>query len=468
MDRRNVILATSLLIVLLAGAAYYALSTNPAGAPSTSAESNGQTTSTATDGNRGTTGDWTTYHQDNARDGFYPAPNFTSVSHDWTSKALDGAIYAEPLVYGNAVLVATENNTVYSLDAQSGAVQWRTNLGTPVPAGSLQCGDINPSGITGTPVVDTAVGTVFVVAFSNLHHFLYGLDVVNGAVISNRSADPPGFVDAAQQQRSALSLANGMVYIPYGGLFGDCGSYHGWVVGLAVNGTGKMDVYQVPTTREGGIWAASGAVVTTSGDVYLATGNGASGTTLDHGDSVVGLSPTLSELGYFAPTNWAQLNEEDADLGSAGPSIVGPDTLFQIGKEGMGYLLSTSRLGGIGGQLFTANVCSGSFGGNAYAAPMLYVPCTDGLFALRVGAGSFSEAWVTSSFYAGPPIVTGGVVWVVDVSSATLYGYGAASGAKGYSFPLGSVAHFCTPSAGDGRVFVGANLHVVAFVLGAV
>ena len=113
----------------------------------------------------------------------------------------------------------------------------------------------------------------------------------------------------------------------------------------------------------------------------MTTGNGASDTTFDHGDSVIGLSPDLDETGYFAPANWVQLNEDDGDLGSVGPSIVAPDTLFQIGKQGVGYLLNTQDLGGIGGQEFSAPVCNGSYGGTAQAGSLLFVPCTNGLFA---------------------------------------------------------------------------------------
>jgi outer membrane protein assembly factor BamB len=474
MKRRTAAIASAIVILLLIGAAYYVSLLSPAEIPSSSSTprtsssasaSSAITSSNGTSTTAGQIGNWTTYHANNARTGYEPMSNFTSVTRGWTSKALDGAIYAEPLVYENAVLVATENNSIYSLDAHTGAVLWRTNLGAPVPGDALQCGDISPSGITGTPVIDASADTAFVVAFSHLHHFLYGLNVRNGAIISNRSADPPGFVDNAQQQRSALSLANGMVYIPYGGLYGDCGPYHGWVVGLSENNSGKMDVYQVPTAREGGIWAPSGASVDPSGTLYVATGNGASNTNFDSGDSVISLSPSVSEEGFFAPTNWAQLNQDDTDLGSVGPAIVGPGTLFQIGKEGVGYLLNASQLGGIGGQLFSASVCNGSYGGTAYAASLLYVPCSNGLFSLRIRSGSFSTVWHTNIFNAGPPIVTGSVVWSIDTSSSTLYGFSSATGHQLYSFSLGGVVHFCTPSAGDEHVFVGANDRVVAFLL---
>lgn len=202
--------------------------------------------------------DWTTYHGDNGRTGYEQASNFTSVKSDWNSSTLDGDVYAEPLVYGGEVFVATENNSVYALNATDGGVVWRTNLGTPVPGDKLQCGDIDPTGITGTPAIDPSTGMLYVVSFSSLHHTLSALKVSTGAVEFQRAVDPPGFDVTAQQERSALSLANGMVYIPYGGLDGDCGSYHGWVVALPENGTGSTDVYQVPTGNEGGIWGPLG------------------------------------------------------------------------------------------------------------------------------------------------------------------------------------------------------------------
>ena len=472
MRTRTALVISGVVILLLVGSIYYGLDvqTGPSQTSGRSGASSSssalETTSASTSLQDGGYGDWTTYHHDNARTGFEGGTNFTSVARVWTSETLDGAVYAEPLVSGGTVFVATENNSVYALDATSGSVVWRTHLGPPVPGSQLECGDISTSGVTGTPVIDAATSTIFVVVFSHLHHQLFGIDLKTGAVVSNVSADPPGFADAVQQQRSALSLFGGTVYVPYGGLYGDCGAYHGWVVGLPASGSGTMDVYKVPTLREGGIWAPSGAAIDSSGMVYVATGNGASDTTFDHGDSVISLSPSLGETGYFAPENWAQLNRDDADLGSAGPSLVGAGTLFQVGKEGVGYLLDSSRLGGIGGETFSAPVCGGSYGGAAFANSTVFVPCTNGVFALRIDGQSFSLSWHSGSFDSGPPIVTGGVVWSVDVSSSTLNGFSASDGRQLYSFHLGSVVHFCTPSAGDGRLFVASGDTIQAFSLG--
>lgn len=466
--RRSVVAAV-VVLVLVAGSIYIVVppllkgsgSNNPSATVSVSAGLSTSTQSAAS------TQDWTTYHADNSRTGYMPVANFTSVTKGWTSPALDGDIYAEPLVFRGDVFVATENNSVYALDGSTGSVLWQRNLGPPVEANTLPCGDIGPvTGITGTPVIDPSTGILYVVAYSAMHHTLWALMVSTGGVVFHESATPPGFNDTTQQERTALTLANGMVYIGYGGLAGDCAQYYGWEVGLPANAPGKMVSYQVPVTREGAIWAPAGAAVDPQGNVYVTTGNGASTTTFDHSNSVIRLSPTLTEEGYFAPTNWLQLNQADGDLGSLAPAIVGPNLLFQIGKEGIGYLLNESQLGGIGGQMFSANVCDESFGGTAYVNPDIFVPCINGLFKLEVANGTFSTALVVTGFNAGPPIVTGGVVWTIDTNTATLYGLSATTGRQAYTFPLGSVVHFTTPAAGDGQVFVAARNEVMSFVLG--
>lgn len=410
--------------------------------------------------------DWATYHEDNARSGFVQMANFTSVKQGWVSGALDGKVYAEPLVVAGVVYVATENNSVYALGVASGTVIWRTHLGAPVPGSTLPCGDISPSGITGTPVIDVSSQTLYVVAFmSPPHHVLYALRLSNGSVAFSSQADAPGSDPTVQQQRSALTLSGGMVYVPYGGLDGDCGQYHGYVVGINADGSGSPLSFKVPTQREGGIWATSGAAVDGSGNLYVATGNGASSDQYDSGDSVIELSPSLQQEQYFAPTDWSQLNSADSDLGSVGPSLVTPSLLFQIGKSGVGYLISTASMGGVGGQVFSGQVCGAAFGGLATDGETVVVPCTDGLTAVSLQGSSFQAKWKSASFFAGPPIMTDGVVWTVDTGSGRLLGYGLAAGNLVYSFNVGGVVHFCTPSAGAGHVFVSGGDRLYAFVL---
>jgi len=385
---------------------------------------------------------------------------------EWKSPALDGEVYAEPLFYDGMVLIATENDSVYALNATSGSIVWRTNLGTPMPGSALPCGDISPSGITGTPVFDPTTDTIYVVSFQMPgDHHLVAVNIRDGGVRFSQLADPPGSDPLVQQERGALLLGNGRVYIPYGGLDGDCGDYHGWVVGLNADGSGGMISYEAPSQREAGIWAPSGGAMDSSGNLFVATGNGASESAFDYGNSVVELSSTLQPLGYFAPTNWLQLNQDDTDLGSVGPAFVGNSVLFQIGKEGVGYLLNPADLGGIGGQTFSGQVCSSSFGGTAVSGRIVFVPCTDGLYALLVSSNSFQVLWKDTNFPAGPPIVTGNVVWALDTSAGALNGYNATTGASLFTFNVGGVTRFTTPSVGDGSIFVAAAEYLYSFQL---
>ncbi len=176
-------------------------------------------------------------------------------------------MYGQPIVVGGLAVAATESDTVYGLDLATGAVRWRTHLGTPVPASDLPCGNIDPLGITGTPAYDPSTGSVFVVAeTTGGRHTLVALDATTGRERWHQSLDVTRRDRLAEQQRGALAVANGRVYVPFGGLFGDCGDYVGYVTATPVGG-GTTTTYAVPTSREGGIWAASGVAVDTRGDV---------------------------------------------------------------------------------------------------------------------------------------------------------------------------------------------------------
>jgi outer membrane protein assembly factor BamB len=413
-------------------------------------------------------GAWPTYHGDPARSGAAAGPSLDGVHHAWTSADLDGDVYAEPLVVGDRVFAATENDTLYALDAATGAIVWRTHLGTPVQSSSLPCGNIVPtSGITGTPVIDPSAGIVYAVAFlSPERHELFAVRAASGAVAWHRPIDPPGMDPRTQQLRSALTLANGRVYVAYGGLFGDCGSYHGWVAAISADGSGPLIDYRAPTVNAGGIWAPSGPAVDAAGHLFVTTGNSFSGDTFDHGDSVIELSPELKELDFFAPSDWQALNAGDVDLGSVGPAVLPGDRIFQIGKGGVGYLLDARNLGGIGGELASAAVCNGpAFGGTAHTADTVYVPCSDGVVAVRIanGGGSFSELWKAEGFGAGPPIVAGGLIWTVDLSSDALVGLDPGDGHEVVREPTADASHFASPSSAPGCVFVPTLRTITAF-----
>ena len=162
-----------------------------------------------------------------------------------------GNVHAQPLYIeggpnGPMVIAVTASNNIYALNATTGAVIWsRTDIGPAVTSG-LPCGNINPVGIIGTPVVDLASRSLFfdaLIAGSSIKHFIYSLNVDTGAtnagwpVDLNAAASYNGitFVSWTQEDRGALALVNGIVYVPYSGYFGDCGNYHGWVVGVHIN-----------------------------------------------------------------------------------------------------------------------------------------------------------------------------------------------------------------------------------------
>ena len=160
------------------------------------------------------------------------------------------------------IIAVTASNNIYALNASTGAVIWqRTDIGPAVTSG-LPCGNINPAGTIGTPVVDLASRRLFfdaLIAGSPIKHFIYSLNVDTGAtnagwpVDLNATASYNGipFVSLAQENRGALALVNGIVYSSYSGYFGDCGNYHGWVVGVDINN--PSNVHGWATTA----WAAA-------------------------------------------------------------------------------------------------------------------------------------------------------------------------------------------------------------------
>ena len=406
--------------------------------------------------------DWTTYHANNQRTGYIAdTPDPHNLSKIWSTQ-LDGSVYAEPLVVGNRVIVATEGDSLYALDPNSGSILWHTNVGTPVPLSSLPCGNIDPLGITGTPVYDPATGLVFAVAeVSGPAHILVGLDANTGQVKVRRLVDTDGMDPQAHQQRAALTLANGMVYIAYGGLDGDCSDYIGRVVASRSNGQGPLLVYRVPTPREGGIWATPGPSVDASGNLYVSVGNGAiTSGQWDHSDSVLKLSPTLQLLDAFAPTSWAQDNADDADLGSQGPVLLPGNFVFAAGKNGNGYLLNASKLGGIGGSVDEQSVCR-SFGGTATVGSTIFVPCTNGLLQISVDAsGHMHQGWQAPGDIVGSPVVGGHSIY--SFSNGVMHALNMNSGQVVASLNVGSASRFVTPTIYGTSIFIGTDSGITA------
>jgi len=373
------------------------------------------------------------------------------------------------------VYVATERDTVDALRADTGAIVWTRTVATPVPATALPCGDITPTvGITATMVLDPATATLYASAATwtgeRVAHRLFALDAATGALRWDRDLDQPGWDPAAQLQRAALALDAGQVLVGFGGNYGDCADYHGWLVAVPVTGRGPLRTYRVPTSREGAIWAASGFAVDPAGRVFVATGNGAAGpgAAFDHGDAVIALSPSLTELQVFAPAGWAQDNAADADLGSTSPILLDDGRLFVVGKQAVAELLDADHLGGIGGQLASLALCP-SLGGNAAGGTSVDVVCPaqGRIVQVKTGPASLARGWTWTSPTggAGSPTLAGGLLWTIDAGARRLYGLDPWSGTTMIDLPLatGEPGHFAAPAAADGVLVVAGSTAVEAF-----
>jgi len=423
----------------------------------------------------GTGADWPEYGGNPARTGVAAGvPAAGALITAWRAH-LDGAVYGQPLVVGKEVIAATENDSVYALNRVTGKTIWRAHVGTPVPQPPPNgCGNIYPLGITGTPVYDAGNGLVYAVAdVAGYHHMLVAVDAATGAVKLKRSLDIPTAANqpAFNQQRPGLAIDNGRVYATFGGLSGDCGPYQGSVVSAPLAGDGPLTSWRTPTTREGAIWAPGGPVVGPNGNLWVSVGNGASGNgdPYDGSDSVTELSPALQRLAYFAPSTWADDNDHALDLGSTQPVLTAAGAVFIMGKRGVGYLLSASKLGGIGGQLAEQSVCN-AFGAAAVSGSVVYEPCRNdgGLAAVEVSAAkkTIKVLWRGPSDSNGSPVVGGGAVWVThysDDGGGTLYELDPGTGKVRHQiFISESMPHFSSLSLSGGTAYVSTLTGVTA------
>jgi PQQ-like domain len=452
-------------------------------------------------------GAWTTYHHDDAHSGYDPlAPAATNieVTTGWALNALDDNVYAEALVFNGVVYVATLNDTVYALNQTDGAIIWSRHVGTPQTSG-WACGNVSPTGILGTPVIDTSANRLYaaaeVVINGSTTYRLFGLDLGNnGTIVLNTPILPAGFDWTIQQQRGALGLHGGNVYVPFGGRAGDCGPYHGWVIAVPTTGGPIVNYYLTPGTGAG-FWTAGGVVIDdATGNVFESSGNGVAsgcdanpdGTPTFENDAVVRLAAgSLVHQDSFIPQDWqVDWCNNDQDLGSASPVLISSSLMFQSGKWGTGFLLNPNNLGGMDGQLYPtpkpaayveANTCFGNhsdatFGSFAYAPPFVYLECEGhGIVALNVNTGtsSFSpcttcaspdwNAGGTATF--GPPIVAGGAVWAAT-DGGGLYAFNATTGAELFHSAGFNINRFVTPAEAGGQVLVPSGTVIRSFSFG--
>ena len=465
---RAVVAVTVLILCGIGGPAYATDSPSPPGTASGAGS-----------------GSWTVYHGDPAGTGV--AASVTGVdtaAPAWTSPALDGQLYGQPLVYAGQVYVATENDTVYALAAATGKVAWSAHLGSPVQAGSLPCGDIRPvAGITGTPVIDPARNEIFVVADEmaggSPAHRLFGLSAASGRVEMSQDVDPPGAVPADLLQRTGLTLDAGQVVFGMGGNDGDCAVYRGQVVAVPeTGGTPKFfTVDAAPGESQGAVWMGGAApVVDSRGDVWVSTGNGSVSSDqhpYDDSDAVLELSSSMRLLQYFAPSTWATNNSQDLDM-SVAPALLPDGQVVLAGKSRIVYLLNGADLGGIGrgqatlganGTSTTGSACSDDIdGGVAVAGMTVYLPCLAGIIAVQATQSppGLHLLW-SSGTGGGPPVMAAGLVWTMG-QNGTLYGLDPATGQVRQQATVGPPAnHFPTPAVADGLLLATGSDQVVAF-----
>ena len=466
--RRTARLAAAALaggvLAATAGCSGFAVSSSGGGGTSTgSAPTTRTLTSAPADG--GHLAAWPTYGRDFGRTGVaVGVAQAGPLTVSWQVH-LDGAVYGQPLLVGSLVIVATENDSLYALDSATGRFAWRTHVGTPVPLADLPCGNIDPLGITGTPAYDAGNGLVYAVAeTAGYHHVLIGVSVVSGAVEVERDIPAPDGQPRYDQQRPALAIEDGRVYVAFGGLDGDCGPYRGSVVGVPLSGGGPLVSYVVPTAREGAIWGTAGPVIGPDGTLYVSVGNGSvSSTKFDGSDSVTALSPALRQVGIFAPSSWYDDSQHDLDLGSTQPALLASGMLLALGKSGTAYLVSAAHPGGVGGQLAQANVCP-AYGAAAVAGSTVYEPCEQGgMAAISTAGDKIHVLWRGPGSAWGSPVVGGGAVWVTDWTAGTLYELDPATGTTRYSLSLGtSLPHFASLSMTGSHAYLGTNQGVVA------
>jgi putative pyrroloquinoline-quinone binding quinoprotein len=467
------------------------------------------------------------YHKSLARDGHYVDPAFTRAAAARLHRdpafhaSVTGPVYAQPLFWsvaggkgGDLLFVVTEQNRVSALDASTGAEVWHQALGTPVRRAQLPCGNIDPLGITGTPVIDAASRTLFVGAMvlspdggNAPRHIIAGLSIDDGALrpgwpinVSTIRAGPVAFSPSVQNQRAALALLGGVLYIPYGGHYGDCGDYHGWVVGVPV---GHPDAARAWATRArgGGIWAPGG-IASDGAGLFVATGNTFYASTWGDGEAVIRLEPGPSfsqrPADFYAPANWSALDSADADLGGSGPILVHvpgakpSELVVALGKDGYAHLINRARMGGVGATVATHHVSAGPIigagaayttGGGTYVVFRgAGTGCPRGeagdLIAIKIVAEAppaITVAWCAQQHGAGSPIVTttdgrsDAIVWTIGAGGDNrLRGFDGETGrvifAGGDSrAQMSRVQRYQTPIVAKGRMFVAGDSEVYAF-----
>jgi len=386
----------------------------------------------------------------------------------------------------NVLYFATENDSVYALDADSmsgssATVLWKSTARpsgevavTPADAG---CGYINPVGIISTPVIDRSRNAIYVISASKsngkVHHWLYAFNLTNGnsqfggptqvaATFPGSGGNSTGgtvtFKDSVQQQRAALLESNGRIYTTWSGYDGDCGNYSAWVIAFSADTLAQVGAIDlVPNAYHGGIWMGGGGpAADAAGNIYLATGNAAGGNTPgvsnDYGDTFVKLAAgsPLTVSDYFAPKIAIMDDQDDEDLGSSAPLLL-PDMTDSggvtrhlaviAGKDGAVYIASRDNMGQYNAMSDNIYQELASDGHENFSSPVFFnnavfigpsgMPLRAfGVTQAKLGtsptsatAGSFGSNGVVPSVSSNG--ASNGIVWAVDHDATELFAYDA-------------------------------------------
>lgn len=461
----------------------------------------------------------TQHHNHYTRDGLYVDPAFTysaasNLVRDVNfNGAISGEVYAQPLYIENGpgghamVIAVTTSNNVYALDAVNGSVIWQDRMGTPVLLSQMPCGDIDSYGIIGTPVVDLPSRTLFLdattrpVTGTTNRHLIFALNVDTGTTNAGWPVDvnamaklaTTNFVTTAQGERGALLVLGTNLYVPFGGLAGDCGTYHGWIVGVPLNQPTNVLAW-CSGANEGGAWSVGGVASDDGIHPFIATGNTGGASTWSGGEAILRFQPGPVFSGltndYWAPTNWLTLDQADTDIGGCGPLIVNvpgatpPQLVVSLGKDGNGYLLNRTNLGGVSVPLAKAPLL-----GLMIEAAATY-QTTQGVYvaftasskaaAFRIVPGNpptISLIWNVALSGRGSPFVTStdgtnnSIVWVIgSEGDQRLHGYNGDTGATifnggGANELMTGTRRFNTGIAARGRIYIANDNRVYAFIL---
>jgi hypothetical protein len=351
-----------------------------------------------------------TQHNDNARTGANLGetmlkPSNVEVKHFGMlfKRVVDDQVYGQPLYVAginiaggthDVAYVTTVNNSVYAFDAnEAGASQpfWHVYFGAPASLadGKFGCLDMNGNaGIVGTPVIDAASQTLYVVALTRARgsyvQRLHALDLATGADLANSPVTiaATGFDPLKENQRPGLLLSNGAIYIAYSSHC-DKKPYHGFVISYDARSLEQLAAFNTsPTGMAASIWqSGQGPAADTDGNIYFVTGNGSWDGAQNFSESFMKLDPRLKLVDWFTPTNHVALDNKDDDMNSSGPMLVpGTDLVMDGGKGGVLYLVNGKQMGHLGDEnavqdfpVSTSHIHSIAYWNSAERGPMIYM-----------------------------------------------------------------------------------------------